>query len=65
MRRTKAHVPEIGGSGHETPPEMVVPNAVDHDPCGQGVLGVNQPLGEGDASVPFGSVRFEAEWLEF
>ena len=65
MRRSKAHISEIGGCGHETAPEMVVPNTVDHNPCSEGVLGINQPLGKGDSTIPFGSVRLEAERLEF
>ena len=64
MTWSKAHVPEIGGSGHEATAEMVVPDTVDHDPGGEGVLRFGQPLGEGDAAIAFGCVWFHVKGSE-
>ena len=51
MGRRAATDPEIIGRAHETFAEMVSPDAVDHHPRGERILGTRQPPGKFQASA--------------
>ena len=43
MRGPLAACPEVVARGHEPPAEMVLPDAIDHDPRGERILGTGDP----------------------
>ncbi len=49
MRGLVTRLSEVANAAHDPLAEMVLPDAVDHDPRGQWVIGLSQPSGERQA----------------
>ena len=57
MRGTLAHEPEVAGRAHDALPEMVVPDAVDHNAGREGVVRTGEPAGQRGAAARRAAVK--------
>ena len=64
MRGFFADATEVVGGFDEASSEVVLPDAVDDAAPGQGVVGMNDPIGECDAAVAFGVMFGEIELIQ-
>ena len=51
MSRPSAGLAEVSQRADDSPPEVVLPDAVDHDPGRKGMVGAHQPAGQGQAAA--------------